>query len=688
MRGSAFSALSGAVLAFSYAGLASAAELNSTIEWSSCADLNPVYGNFSESLRCGFYDVPLDWADESVGTARLAVVRYPATDKEKKGTIFFNPGGPGQSGIDFVIAGAESILVPLVGTGYDLVAWDPRGTGFTTPGDIRCFNSAEEQAAYGNGSLPQNFPVDPTNALLDADDVAEFYSHLNETDALYKGFGKQCVERRGDVLKYLGTAAAVRDMVALADYLEPGRKEINYYGISYGTVIGATFVNMFPNRVGRVVIDGVVDAQLYSGSPGYETISASVESRDAALLGFAKECAKAGTRCSFRLNSTDTGDDIVDRIYGMMKTVNDLTKAGSLPEEVPRYSDIINFIFNSLYTPKTWSTLADKLAAIYELLNGGGDTTSVSRRDSISGRDLTSRHLAKRQEAQDLPTTDSTLVISCGDSVDAGNTTIQNTFDEILFVTRNISPLFGPLFNAQGTSCYAWPVRAVERYSGPWNKKLSNKILVIGNQADPVTPFRNAKQVADQLGESAVLIEQSGYGHGSIAEYSNCTMDIVQSYFESGKTPDNDWTYCFVNEDNLLLFPDQSNTTTANSTTTNTTTPDNDSSAPSFANAIDLSVSDPASAYSDNLNDAIDEIDEDVEVADLRQAKNTLMITTIVFGALSVILGAALAFVVIRSLRERAKYSRVRATEILEPAWAANTPAVVDPYADRPGEKL
>ncbi|KAI5892383.1 alpha/beta-hydrolase [Schizophyllum commune H4-8] len=672
MRAAAFSTLSGAVIATSFVKSASAAQLNSTIEWSSCADLNPAYGNFNDSLRCGYYDVPLDWADESVGTARLAVVRYPAADKEKKGTIFFNPGGPGQSGLDFVIGGAESILLPLVGTGYDLVAWDPRGTGFTTPSDVRCFDSAEEQAAYGNGSLLQNFPVDPTNALLDAADVAEFYSRMNETDALYKGFGKQCVERRGDVLKYLGTAAAVRDMVALADYLEPERKEINYYGISYGTVIGATFVNMFPDRVGRVVIDGVVDAQLYSASPGYETISASVESRDAALLGFAKECAKAGTRCSFRLNATDTGDDILDRIYGMMKTINDLTKAGSLPDEVPNYTDIIKFIFNSLYTPNTWSTLADQLTAIYELLNGG-DTTSVSRR------------FIKRQDTQDLPTSDSTLVISCGDSVDAGNTTIENTWDEILFVTRNISPLFGPLFNAQGTSCYAWPVRAVERYSGPWNNKLSNKILVIGNQADPVTPFRNAKQVADQLGESAVLIEQSGYGHGSIAEYSNCTMSILQSYFESGKTPENDRMYCFVNEDNLILFPDQSNNT-ANATAS--TTPDDDSSAPSFANAVDLSVSDTTSAYSDNLNDAIDEVHEDVEVADLRQAKNTLMITTIVFGALSVILGAALAFVVIRSLRERAKYSRVRAAEILEPAWAANTPAVVDPYADRPGEKL
>ena len=120
--------------------------------------------------------------------------------------------------------------------------------------------------------------------------------------------------------------------------------------------------------------------------------------------------------------------------------MNDLTKAGSLSDEVPSYTNIIKFIFNQLYTPNTWSTLADELSAIYELLNGSGNSTSVSQR------------FAKRQEdeAQALPTSDSTLVISCGDSIDPGNTTIQNTWDEILFVTRNVSPLFGPLFNAQG----------------------------------------------------------------------------------------------------------------------------------------------------------------------------------------------------------------------------------------------
>ena len=112
MRASACSALSGAVIAMSFVRLASAAQLNSTIEWSSCADLNPAYGNFSDSLRCGYYDVPLDWADESVGTARLAVARYPAADGEKKGTIFFNPGAHLSNYIVRILADLRSQVVP------------------------------------------------------------------------------------------------------------------------------------------------------------------------------------------------------------------------------------------------------------------------------------------------------------------------------------------------------------------------------------------------------------------------------------------------------------------------------------------------------------------------------------------------------------------------------------------------
>ncbi|KAI4523752.1 alpha/beta-hydrolase [Schizophyllum commune Loenen D] len=653
-----------ASLAAAFIGLAGAAKINSTIEWTSCSDWNKAFGNYSDSFRCGYFDVPLDWADESVGTAHIAVVKYPAADKEKKGSIFFNPGGPGGSGVEFLISAAESTLIPFVGTGYDLVSWDPRGTTYSTPGVISCFKTTKEYNEVYNGSLIQDFSVDPTNALLHAKDVDAFYARMDETDKRFKQYGDLCMKNAGDVLKYVGTVATVRDMVAIADYLEPNQKEINYYGASYGTIIGATFVNMFPDRVGRVVIDGVVDPQLYAGAPGYETMTASVESRDAALAGFAKECAKAGKRCDLWLQSTDTGDDILDRIYKMLKVLYKYDQAGE-PLGGITPSTITRYILQALYKPKTWSDLASQLRVVYDTTQGNGDASAA-------------RRFVKRAEDSDddqLPadTGDNLQAISCGDSIDAGNATIQNTFDEILFVTRNVSPLFGPSFSSQGTNCYAWPVRAVERYSGPWNNKLSNPILVIGNQADPVTPFKNAKQIADQLGDSAVLIEQSGYGHASIAEFSECTTSILQDYFDSGKTPGNDSTYCFVEEDNKILFPTSGSSSNSSS---------DDSSDPVADSSVDVSDDEVSDAdFDTGILSAVSDADSDEEdVDDLKKAKQTLMITTIVFGALSAFLGSALCWSIIRNYRERRKYSRVQATDAMEPAWAAHQPAFVDPY--------
>ncbi|KAG8774828.1 hypothetical protein FRC12_001795 [Ceratobasidium sp. 428] len=124
-------------------------------------------------------------------------------------------------------------------------------------------------------------------------------------------------------------------------------------------------------------------------------------------------------------------------------------------------------------------------------------------------------------------------------------------FDEIVRVTREVSPMFGPIWNIAGFVCHKWPVRAVERYTGPWNKKLSNPILVIGNEADPVTPYINAKHVADALGESAVLIEQDDYGHVSLAMKSTCTTAALNNYFLNNQLPSAD-QFCGTNQ---ILFP-------------------------------------------------------------------------------------------------------------------------------------
>ncbi|CAE6454536.1 unnamed protein product [Rhizoctonia solani] len=143
--------------------------------------------------------------------------------------------------------------------------------------------------------------------------------------------------------------------------------------------------------------------------------------------------------------------------------------------------------------------------------------------------------------------------ISCSDAQDAGNVTTKDVFDFIVETTRNVSPTFGPIGMPKvgRVRCHRWPVRAVERYAGPWNNKLSNRILTIGNEADPVTPYINAKNVADGFGSSAIFVKQAGYGHASISMPSNCTMSILQNYFVHNELPKKD-TYC---ETSTKLFP-------------------------------------------------------------------------------------------------------------------------------------
>jgi len=144
--------------------------------------------------------------------------------------------------------------------------------------------------------------------------------------------------------------------------------------------------------------------------------------------------------------------------------------------------------------------------------------------------------------------------ITCADAIDSGNTTTYDVFREILSASQNVSEMFGPSFGDAGFWCHKWPARAVERITGPWNSTAKkNKLLVIGNVADPITPFPGAQLVADVLlGEqSAVLIEQNDYGHTSLAEHSDCTLGIVHDFFVDGKYPTQD-QFCGTNQ---ILFP-------------------------------------------------------------------------------------------------------------------------------------
>jgi pimeloyl-ACP methyl ester carboxylesterase len=249
-----------------------AAELRPSrnIAWSSCYE--PVKG-----LECARVAVPLDWQRPDDGDIELAVIRHRASrPHERIGSLFFDWGGPGVAGVPKVRDAASQL--DAIGRGrFDVVSWDPRGTGDSN--HIVCFNNAQSRKTFWG----RDWSIPTTKA--------ESIRYLPKTVE----FVKRCTSLSGKLLAHISTVDTVRDL----DYLRHlvGDSQLNYRGVSYGTFIGQTYANMFPLRVRAMVLDGVVDPVAFTaGTAG--SIAKSIGDADPGLRKFESLCQSAGRpRC-------------------------------------------------------------------------------------------------------------------------------------------------------------------------------------------------------------------------------------------------------------------------------------------------------------------------------------------------------------------------------------------------------
>ncbi|GAB1525263.1 hypothetical protein RhiTH_008421 [Rhizoctonia solani] len=517
---------------------------NEGFSWGECP------GNFT-GRECSRFEVPLDWANHSAGKASIAVARYKAPKQPRLGTLFVNPGGPSGSGMELILSvGAEKIS-EMTGGQHDILSWDPRGVGLTVP-RADCPKTGTEEKAFWEGTIPRA-GLEARGNFTDQRDLDAFYEQADEVDVLLEELGKRCIAYSPDTFQYIGTAAVVRDMVAMHDAIEGSNKPIDFWGLSYGTVVGIYFVNMFPDRVGHVSLDGVVDPEYWANRPAHEMWRLKTESTDEALTGFVTACAAAGPSGCALATKDSTPDslrqyarEIIDAAYDYKRKIGPTAEVGSALLRAA--------LFRGMYTPRGWPALAEAAAAYAEtfrnlslLSNSPQKRWLLEPLSDISRRQASNNGTTNNDPAPDY----SFQGVTCADAADAGNVTTKDVFDFLVDVTREVSPMFGPQWTDGGLYCHRWPVRAVERYTGPWNKKLANPILVIGTEGDPVTPYISAKKVADALGDSAVLIEQDDYGHLSMTMHSDCTVAALQDYFVNNKLPSQD-KLCGTNQQ---LFP-------------------------------------------------------------------------------------------------------------------------------------
>ncbi|PVF95980.1 hypothetical protein CPB86DRAFT_787541 [Serendipita vermifera] len=520
-------------------------------------------GLIAPPLECATISVPLDYNDTSKGTISLQMARIPATQQPSKGGIFFNPGGPGGPGTAFM-AGSGPMLVEKLGPDWDFISWDPRSIGGSEP-FIQGLTLEEKFEIWGETTHPGQFE---SYGNLTTDEDADFFrGYASIIDEGLQKLDEAFKSKNGDNLTYIGTTANVRDIVTMANALYGEDTDINFYGISYGTYIGMMLTQMFPDRIGKVFLDGVVNPQANSQYVPILGLDEELGDAPEVLRGFYNTCALSGPdQCALAAQypTADAMEEAINQFF-------DRTRQTWSNPQLPSYNAIVvQGLFPALYNPSSWLQLAEGFVLA---LNGSLDEGTALVKPKVDEtrkkwpwiptghlnplwNDGWKRSLDARQQFDNVSDGYSwagnyTLVtIQCSDSVemDLDIVTTERIFEETIRISRTVWPLAASIIYSEHF-CHRYTSRAVERYSGPWDVQPKNVVLVLGNQADPITPCRNAQLVTRLLGKKARLIQQAGYGHST---YSTCTTNVLQQYLQGtipgDKGDDGPDVFCAVDQ--------------------------------------------------------------------------------------------------------------------------------------------
>ena len=460
-------------------------------------------------FRCARFRVPLDYQNPHGRQIVLAVVKHLATRPLVRfGTLLMNPGGPGGRGT-VQIPDWYLLLPKTVRERFDVISWDPRGVGDSTA--VQCFSSqAAEDAFLGQVA---NFPVRAAQKKVYV--------------ATWREFGRLCAVRNGVLLRHVSTADTARDLDRLRRAV--GVSRLSYWGLSYGTILGATYANLFPSRVRALVLDGNIAPSAWTargtlGGPFSVSLrigsDVGVGMNLRALLSFCGRAAVAA--CSFSAGSasatTSKFNTLLARLLARPVMVNGMTityafilgeiASGGLDSTQPFQDPRLPPTAGS----KGWAAIADALQLLWNL-TGAGAAPGASRVVATAARGR-------------YPGTEQGTAVVCGDTVNPQSPQRYNALEP--FVLHRAGPA-GLSLLWTDEICSTWPARSAENYQGPWNRRTANPILVVGNTADPATPYVNSVGIASQLSR-ARLLTVKGWGHTELLNPSACANRYITLY--------------------------------------------------------------------------------------------------------------------------------------------------------------
>ena len=441
----------------------------SSVAWTGCGP----------AFQCGAVTVPLDYSNPTGDTIKIAIIRKAATDQPARiGSVLFNPGGPGLSGVEFLQARASRMA--NLNKRFDLVSFDRRGVGQSAP--VRCLS----------GPQMDNFTA--LDTVLD--DAQEKQALMQAARAFADG----CRQKSGKMLPFVDTASTARDMDLIRAAL--GDAKLTYSGLSYGTFLGETYAQMFPTHVRALALDAVVDPAL---SPTDEVLQSSAAS-EINLQAFLAYCSAYGS-CQ-----SGTSGDPAAKLSALMQRLDD--KPMPVGKRTLTRTLAMTGVLGSLNNPRDWSQLDSALRAADQ----GNGQLLLALADLANGR---------RADGSYKNFLEASAAITCLDQPAPSDLAPSNisSYDQLGPALANTSAISAPV--RQYLACSDWPVKP-KGAMGPLSAAGVPPILLVGGTVDNITPYSWAQGVNKQLAGS-VLLTRKGYGHVSY-DKSECVKQAVDAY--------------------------------------------------------------------------------------------------------------------------------------------------------------
>jgi pimeloyl-ACP methyl ester carboxylesterase len=449
----------------------------------------PIWSPCGEGFECTTILVPADYTNPAGATFTLALNRLQAVDPGAKiGSLLVNPGGPGGSGLDYARA-ASQIVSPSILQRFDIVGFDPRGVGESTP--LRCLNDREQDEVLALDQSPDT-PLEEEANLIAAKLLAD-----------------RCDAKAGELLGFMSSEDVARDMDVIRAVV--GDDRLYYLGKSYGTYIGAIYADLFPKKTGRLVLDGALDPTVDSRTVNL----VQAKGFEVALDAFIANCAKR--RDCVLGRSVDEGRA---RIKAFLEQVDRTPLRTDERRRLTQSLAIIGIVSTLYEQDFGWPILED---AFLEAFAGDG-TLLLLLSDEYLDRDDRGRYRTNQN--------DIAYIVSCLDRA------YTSTIEELRRDQREFgveSPIFGPFLAWSSVPCSYWPVEA-RPYRAPIAAKGSPPILVVGTLRDPATPYEWSQGLARQL-ENGFLLSWDGDGHTAYRRGSGCVDRNVDAYLLRGVTP-------------------------------------------------------------------------------------------------------------------------------------------------------